>query len=454
MYLGRQHELIESLLNNGVLGFQLKPCTSDESQPYDRKLDYILNKSKELLSSKEHKLAASGLFKRSIRSVCVNPNIRLDRTNMTHTCRELKIVDQKETGTCWMQAGLTLLSAYSAKKDFSMRFSSTYLAFFDKLEKARTFLRFLKTSPDDRSLWHYLYDGPIQDGGTFEMFVYLVKTYGLIPHDHMPMTYQSTHTSQINKFLNFFLRSVVHEVMDGTLSEEDVMSQVHEAVLRAYSIPPDVISLNKKTHGIDLTIRAHKVPYLIKENWEFVVLTHAPDREHGWYIGPYGNDPDNLWQDIFYCTDLESIVRSCVEQLALGIPIWMSADINHDFSSVFEMAALDLYDTDTVLGLTTRDTYSKMDRMRNRNTAPVHAMLFVGVKLDDVTKTPTSWLIQNSWGKRKSVHTGMIAASHGWFQQHVFQVAIEKRFVPDVPVFAHSQSTKLNPWDIFATVAK
>lgn len=452
--------LIQKMLARGAFHLPVvqrpapaQPCeTVVENDVPSRKLRLVLDRSRELMATTEHRIAALSLYNQSIRSVSLDPNIRLAQTGMTHVCKKTPIIDQQQTGTCWMQAGLSFLSVLAANKGLTLGFSSAYLAFFDKLDKAHTFLRFLKTDHDDRTLWHYLQDGPIQDGGTWPMFMRLIQTYGVVPLTSMPETYQSTHSRHLNKYLNRYLRSVSRDVIDGQIGEDDVMRRVHDALLRAYSIPPDTVALNEAAHGIDRKIAPSNMLALLHDDWKFVVLTHAPDREDGWYIGPYGNDPDNLWQDRFCCVDMHVLVQSCIDQLAEGVPVWMSADINHDFSSKSEMAAHNLHDTDTILGLTTRDSQNKIDRIRNRNTAPVHAMLFVGVTLDDATKEPARWLIQNSWGKGEKKSTGMVAASHEWFREHVFQVAIRSRFARQLP--AESGHRKLRPWDIFATVAK
>ena len=145
---------------------------------------------------------------------------------MTYNCVEGSIIDQKETGTCWLQAGLSLLSALAARRSIKIRFSSTYLVFFDKLDKARCFLAAMKDETDERVRWHWLHDGPITDGGTWGMFLYLVLTYGLVPHDAMLPTYQAKSSSQINGYINAYLRGIEPLVRDDHMSIDEAMRYV------------------------------------------------------------------------------------------------------------------------------------------------------------------------------------------------------------------------------------
>ena len=183
----------------------------------------------------------------------------------------------------------------------------------------------------------------------------------------------------------------------------------------------------------------------------YKLLTHAPDRRHGAYVGPFFNDATNSMQDLFYCVALDDLVAACVRQLSRNIPVWFTADVRHDFSRRRGLAHVGLVDPERVLGLQIADANDKALRIKNGNAAPVHAMLLTGVKLLQDTGGPTVWRIQNSWGE-KGEGGGFITVSQEWFAQHVFQAAIRDEFVPNFE-FDTTYKTALPPWDIFATVA-
>ena len=373
---------------------------------------------------------------------------------MTVSVREVDVVNQNDTGTCWMQAGLVYLSSMLKKKDEGKapRFSSAYLAVFDKLGKAEAYLKQLRLPLDERSLWHLSHDDPVKDGGTWPMFVHLVKTYGLVPHDAMPPTYQSEHTTGVNRYINMYLKSVAVAVRLKQITDAEVMAHVREALLRSYGPLPERISLHKKQHGVEYDgAPTGVVARILPSNaLDCVVLTHAPDRADGTYIGPYSNNPSLLKQNLFEVVGMDSLVRAVILQLRAGFAVWFSAEVRYDFSDKRGIAHVKLYDVGEILDLPIADVNDKAARMKNGNTAPVHAMLLTAVKLDQ-DGAPVQWRIQNSWGKRQRDRGGFITASHAWFAQHVFQVVVCRKYAPVVP--DATNAIALPFWDIFATVA-
>ena len=109
------------------------------------------------------------------------------RTNPMVFNLELKagdVCNQKNSGRCWMFAGLNILRMTAMEKlnVKNFEFSQCYLQFFDKLEKANFFLEKAlerKDRPLDDPELVYLFDHAIEDGGHFAMFKNLVKKYGV-----------------------------------------------------------------------------------------------------------------------------------------------------------------------------------------------------------------------------------------------------------------------------------
>ena len=128
-------------------------------------------------------------------AVTVTPisNIAKDRAKVVSidTSMSIKVdtwpgSNQKKSGRCWLFAGLNSLKpmVYEATGMKEFEFSQNYMHFWDKLEKANYFLTSmieLADRPSDDRTISWLLANPIGDGGQWNMFVALVKKYGVVP---------------------------------------------------------------------------------------------------------------------------------------------------------------------------------------------------------------------------------------------------------------------------------
>ena len=392
-------------------------------------------------------VAMCALSNSSVHEASYNPRLQLDAKDMTFRTAEQKVVDQRSTGTCWLQAGVTFLSALATRRGLNVQFSVPHLVFYDKLHKAEAFLCAYMRAEDERTRWHIVTEG-VSDGGTWGMFMFLVRTHGLVPHDARLPTRHAKDTHQYNTYLNNYLRGVAPVVLRGEMSIADAMQPVLVSLTRAFAPPVASARLHAHTHMRDFDGSPVGLASLVRHSWPYVVLCHAPDRSPGVYIGPFSNDATNLDQDEFRVVAMGALVQACLRQLECGIPIWFTCDVGYDFCSKMGVAEDSLFNTAALLGLPR--VASKRDRMMSLSTAPVHAMLLTAVKLKD--GVPAQWRIQNSWGSSTAHNDGFVTASHAWFCSYVFQVVVDQCFasVDEVTTVA---PTRLPPWDIFATVA-
>jgi bleomycin hydrolase len=121
------------------------------------------------------------------------------------------VTDQKQTGRCWMFAGLNLLR-FSARRMLGVKeveFSQNFAMFWDKVERANYFFEAIIESADsdvdDRSV-AFLLDQPLSDGGQWNMFINLVRKHGLVPKALMPETNSSSNSRRMNGVVRSKLR--------------------------------------------------------------------------------------------------------------------------------------------------------------------------------------------------------------------------------------------------------
>ena len=119
--------------------------------------------------------------------VALNRNIVFNTDHsFSNVLDDWAVTNQKQTGRCWMFAGLNLFRVGAIDKMGlkSFEFSQNYTMFCDKIERANYFLEaIIETADrdvDDRTV-AYLLARPISDGGQWNMFVNLVRKHGLVP---------------------------------------------------------------------------------------------------------------------------------------------------------------------------------------------------------------------------------------------------------------------------------
>src|SRR4028118_1939868 len=114
-------------------------------------------------------------------------------TSMSVLLDDWSATNQKQSGRCWLFAGLNLLRVGAARtmklKEFE--FSQNHLMFWDKLEKANHWLEAVIATGNrdggDRRAGALL-EHPSEDGGQWNMFVAIVRKHGLVPKVSMPET--------------------------------------------------------------------------------------------------------------------------------------------------------------------------------------------------------------------------------------------------------------------------
>ena len=143
--------------------------------------------------------------------------VRAAQRTFSHVIKTPEITNQKQSGRCWMFAGLNVLrvEAMKALKVDQFEFSENYLQFYDKLEKANYFLETMIATadePTDGRLISFLLQDPIQDGGQWDMFANLVRKYGVVPKTAMPDAESSGESVPMNGVLRAKLREYAAEL--------------------------------------------------------------------------------------------------------------------------------------------------------------------------------------------------------------------------------------------------
>ena len=96
-------------------------------------------------------------------------------------------------------------------------------------------------------------------------------------------------------------------------------------------------------------------------------------------------------------------------------------------SAIWAFSTSTLYDYRGVYGVDFKA--DKAERVDYGHSLMTHAMVFTGVDLDDAGQ-PLKWRVENSWGD-KIGDKGFLVMSDGWFEQYMYEIVVDKRFIPE-----------------------
>lgn len=384
----------------------------------------------------------------------------------------LPVTNQKASGRCWIFSGLNVLREVVAKKCGLEKFelSQNYTAFWDKFEKANYMLESVialaDRETDDRVLCQVLSVG-VQDGGQWDMFVNLVKKYGVIPKSAMEETFQSSNTRAMNQLLNTKLRKgaaalkkAAAEGGDVQAVKAEIMGEVYRLLCMCFGVPPktfdfEYVDKDKRYHiarGLDPQAFYTEYVGLDLAN-DYVSIINSPtgDKPFGrsYTVDFLGNVAEGA-PVRYYNLPMETLRGLIVRQLSDGEPVWFGSDVSFMGDRDKGIWSTDCYDFAGTYGM---DFFmEKGERLDYRESAMNHAMVLTGVSLDE-SGTPEKWKIQNSWSDEKG-DKGYYLMNAEWFDTFVYQAVINKKHLTKEQLKeAASEPIHLDPWDPMGTLA-
>jgi bleomycin hydrolase len=151
-------------------------------------------------------------------------------------------------------------------------------------------------------------------------------------------------------------------------------------------------------------------------------------------------DRDNI---IFANTAIEVLKDAAMQSVLDDEPVWFACDVGKDQSKDHGIMAMDIYDYGPIYNIDLGMT--KAERVMYRQSAPNHAMVFVGVDVKE--EIPVKWWVENSWGSSAG-SGGYWTMYDTWFDNHVYNVIVKKEYVPKEVLAIFDQTpTVLPPWD-------
>lgn len=438
-------------------------------------IDKINEYEKEFLEDKRNIVAMNAATYNGVQKVARDVNALKDEPFAFNVdIKNGDVTNQKKSGRCWMFASMNVLRNIVIKKFNLENFelSQSYTLFWDKLERCNYYMEAViekANEPLEDRVMDYLMSDLLSDGGQWDMFVNIVKKYGLVPKYVYPESQTSSATVQLNKYLCKIMRKYTTELREKVQNEgvekarelkEEVLKDVYNVLTSTLGEIPekfDVVLHDKDGKLIeDKGMDAHSFfdKYIGADIDDYVSLINSPTEDK----------PFNKTYTIKYLGNIvegrivkhlnlpiEELKKAAVKQLKDGYPVWFGCDVGRSSIVEDERAILDTkaVDYETLFNVDLK--LSKEDALDYGYSMMTHAMTFTGVQMDG--NEALRFKVENSWGE-KFGYKGHFVMTSDWFDQYVYQVVVNKKYLTEKSRKDYEKEPKeLKPWDPMGSLA-
>ena len=425
--------------------------------------------SKGYAGDAKDKAIKNALAGTSIATLAVNAeNAAMIDTHFSDRVKTKGITDQQSSGRCWLFTGLNVLRAKMIEKyDLpGMEFSQNYLFFYDQLEKANLFLQGVIDTRDlpfeDRKV-DWLFSNPLSDGGQFTGVSNLIVKYGLVPAEAMPETYQSNNTSQMGTLLKLKLREYGLQLRDAAAEgasakklqkmKVEQLSEVYRMLVLCFGEPVQEFEWTRCDSNNNIVSRKTYTPKsfydeFIGEDLEnnYVMVMNDPCREYG---RVYEIDYDRHVYDghnwLYVNLPVEKIKEMAIASIKDNVAMYFSCDVGKFIDRKKGVLDIANFDYESLMGV--NFGMDKKQRVQTHASGSSHAMTLIAVDICQETGEPAKWMVENSWGPA-SGYKGCLIMTDEWFNEYMFRLVVEKKYVPaDVLQMLDQEPVLLPAWD-------
>ena len=422
-----------------------------------------LNKLVDDFEASEHnRMAMNAVTAAGIDKVARNyDRARLMQRRFSTVVDNGTVTHQDRSGRCWLFTGLNVLrSRMIDKYDLgAFTFSQNYVFFYDQLEKANLFLQGVidtkELSFDDRKV-DWLFRNPIGDGGQFTGVSNLIMKYGVVPSDVMPETYCANSTSQMRAQIATKLREDGLKLRDAVAKDcpamkTEMLKEIYRMLVLCLGEPPVEFEWTRyDSKGNFVSTKTYTPKSFYNEyvgadlENNYIMVMNDPTREYG---KVYEIDYDRHVYDgqnwLYINLPIERIKEMAIASIKDNTAMYFSCDVAKFMDRQKGTLDLNNFDYGSLFGTTF--PMDKRQRVQTHASGSSHAMTLIAVDLKD--GKPVKWMVENSWGA-DSGYKGNLIMTDEWFDNYMFRLVVEKKYVPsDVMNMLNQKPTLLPAWD-------
>ena len=411
----------------------------------------------------EQKAVKNALASNSIAALAINgENLAMIDTHFSHRVKTKGITNQKSSGRCWLFTGLNVLRAKMIDKYGlpGFEFSQNYNSFYDLLEKSNLFLQAIIDTKDlpleDRKV-DWLLKNAIGDGGQFTGVSNLLMKYGVVPKEVMPETFQSENTGQMAMILKWKLREYALELRGlkankAAERKEAMLTEIYRILAECLGVPPTEFEWTRyDKEGKAVSTKKYTPKSFYQEyigadlEHNYIMVMNDPSRE---YNKVYEIEYDRHVYDgenwVYLNLPIEKVKELAIASIKDNTAMYFSCDVGKFIDR--KKGTLDINNMDYASLFRTEFPMDKKQRIQTFSSGSSHAMTLIAVDLDEAGK-PKKWMVENSWGA-SSGYQGNLIMTDEWFDNYMFRVVVEKKYVPaDIMKLMEQKPIMLPSWD-------
>ena len=411
----------------------------------------------------EQKAVKNALASTSMATLAINSeNLAMMDTHFSHRVETKGITDQKSSGRCWLFTGLNVLRAKMITKyDLpSLEFSQNYNSFYDQLEKSNLFLQSIIDTRDlpldDRKV-EWLMKNAIGDGGQFTGVSNLIMKYGVVPKSAMPETFQSNNTSQMANILRLKLREFALELRElkpakAMERKEEMLAEIYVILVECLGVPPTEFEWARYDKAGNLVSKKTYTPKSFYDEYigedleqNYIMVMNDPSRE---YNKVYEIEYDRHVYDgenwLYVNLPIERVKELAIASIKDNTAMYFSCDVGKFIDR--SKGTLDINNFDYASLFNTSFPMDKKQRIQTFSSGSSHAMTLIAVDLDEQGNSK-KWMVENSWGA-SSGYQGNLIMTDEWFNEYMFRVVVERKYVPeDILKMLEQKPILLPAWD-------
>ena len=370
--------------------------------------------------------------------------------------------NQLSSGRCWLFTGLNVLRAKMIEK-FDMgpvMLSQNYVFFYDQLEKANLFLQGIidtKNLPDDDRKVDWLFSNPIGDGGQFTGVSNLIMKYGVVPAEVFPESLNANNTSQMRAQLALKLREDglrLRQAPKGTDLQKmkvEQLKEIYRILALCLGVPPTEFTWTRTDAKGNVVSTEKYTPKSFYDKYigtdlehNYVMVMNDPCRE---FYKVYEIEYDRHVYDgenwVYLNLPIEDIKQMAIASIKDNTAMYFSCDVGKFLLRDKGFADLGNFDYESLMGVTFG--MNKKERVYTHASGSTHAMTLIAVDLKD--GKPVKWMVENSWGAN-SGYQGNIIMTDDWFDEYMFRLVVDKKYVPaSLMKYLDQKPILLPAWD-------